>query len=344
MKTGVVWDRRYLDHTMGPFHVESPLRLEAIYDHIEEGFSHLHTIEPRCATEEEIGRIHTAEYIGTLKSTAGKDRVVLDPDTSTSAKSYQTALLAAGGVLAAADEIMNGTISNGFALIRPPGHHAEAHRAMGFCLFNNIAVAAEHLRNRYGLERIFIMDWDLHHGNGTQHSFYSRKDVLYSSTHQFPFYPGTGHRRETGEGEGEGFTVNVPLLGSKGDGDYLTILTDIIRPIILSYNPDFILVSAGFDIYAGDPLGGMEVSIEGFGAMTHLLMEAAATVCGNKLLLILEGGYHIQGQAASVMEVLRHLSGEGEKPDIRPETSLYLERELNPVVEIQSRYWNLPSG
>jgi acetoin utilization deacetylase AcuC-like enzyme len=344
MKTGIVKDRRYLDHTMGPFHVESPQRLEAIYALLEEGSSHLRTIEPRSATEEEIGRIHTEEYIRTLKSTEGKDRVILDPDTSTSADSYQTALLAAGGVLAAADEILEGTIRNGFALIRPPGHHAEAHRAMGFCLFNNIAVAAEYLRNRHGLERIFIMDWDLHHGNGTQHSFYGRSDVLYSSTHQFPFYPGTGHRRETGEGKGEGYTVNIPLLGGKGDGDYLTILTDIIRPIILSYRPDFILVSAGFDIYIGDPLGGMEVGVAGFGAMTRLLMEAAAAVCGDRLLFILEGGYHIQGQAASVMEVLSQLSGKAEKPDIRPESSLYLDRELGPVRHIQKQFWNLPPG
>jgi acetoin utilization deacetylase AcuC-like enzyme len=343
-KTGIVRDRRYLDHSMGPFHVESPERLEAIYALLEKDSSHLHTIIPRTATEEEIGRIHTLEYIQTVRSTAGRDRVILDPDTSTSAKSYDTALLAAGGVLAAADGILDGTIHNGFALIRPPGHHAEAGRAMGFCLFNNIAVAAEHLRQKHRLERIFILDWDLHHGNGTQHSFYDRRDVLYASTHQFPLYPGTGHGRETGQGEGMGYTINIPLMAGKGDGDYLAILDSLILPVILSYKPDFILVSAGFDLYADDPLGGMEVSVEGFGAMTRLLMEAASEVCRDRLLIILEGGYHIQGQAMGVEAVLNQLSDKAGRPDINPHFSHSLTKELEPVIETHHPFWDLKTS
>jgi acetoin utilization deacetylase AcuC-like enzyme len=342
MKTGIVKDRRYLDHNMGPFHVESPQRLEAIYNLLETDPTPVRAIEPRPASEEEIGWVHTEDYISTIRSTAGKQRVILDPDTSTSALSYETALLAAGGVLAAVDEIMAGRIDNGFALIRPPGHHAEAGRAMGFCLFNNIAIAAEYLLRKHGLGRVFIMDWDLHHGNGTQHTFYGRKDVLYASTHQFPFYPGTGHWRETGEGEGKGYTLNIPLKAGKGDGDYLALLGDIVRPVIQNYRPDFILVSAGFDIYAGDPLGGMEVSIGGFGAITDLLVQSAE-ICGGRLLHVLEGGYHIQAQAEAVLEVLRRLNGSAEDPGIKALPSPPLERELEMVVEVHRRHWNLKS-
>ena len=342
IKTGIVKDRRYLEHDMGPFHVESPQRLEAIYTLLEnETPFPLEEIVPRSAEENEIAWIHTENYIRTVKATKGKERVMLDPDTSTSPKSYETALLAAGGVLTAVDRVMDGTINNGFALIRPPGHHAEASRAMGFCLFNNIAIAAEYLKRKYRLGRIFIFDWDLHHGNGTQHSFYDRSDVFYASAHQFPFYPGTGHWRETGEGKGEGFTLNVPLLPGKGDQDYLFILHHIIAPVLDLYKPDFILVSAGFDIYAGDPLGGMEVSTKGFGALTQRLMDAAAHACDSRLLIILEGGYDYPGQAAGVKEVLKHLSGRSGKEEIRPDSSVYLDRELAPVFKSSRRYWDI---
>lgn len=341
-KTGIVKDWRYLDHNMGPFHVETPQRLRAIYQLLEEEKPfNLQEIMPRPAEEEEIAWVHSKEYIQRVKSTRGKERVMLDPDTSTSAKSYETALLAAGGVMAAVDQIMDGAIDNGFALIRPPGHHAEASRAMGFCLFNNIAIAAEYLRKKHGLEKIFILDWDLHHGNGTQHSFYSRRDIFYASIHQFPFYPGTGHWRESGEGQGDGYTLNVPLLAGKGDGDYLYILHHIICPVLNLFQPDFILVSAGFDIYVSDPLGGMEVTLDGFGAMTHRLMEAAAHTCDSRLLMVLEGGYDIPGQAAAVKEVLRHLSRSSARPDIRPESSHYLIREIDPVFKEHRKYWDI---
>ncbi len=224
MKTGVLRDNRYLEHDMGDFHPENPRRLEAIYkmldDEITFDFS---TIEPRVGTKEEIQWIHTESHVHSIKETAGRERVMLDPDTSTCARSYEVATLAVGGVLKTAELIMDGDIKNAFAFIRPPGHHAEASQAMGFCLFNNVAVAAEYLMRKHGLERILIVDWDLHHGNGTQHSFDQSKDVLYFSTHQFPHYPGTGHWSETGKGEGEGYTVNIPLRAGKTDQDYAYI-------------------------------------------------------------------------------------------------------------------------
>jgi acetoin utilization deacetylase AcuC-like enzyme len=341
MKTGIVKDWKYMEHDMGGFHVESPQRIQAIYRMIEERIKFpLYEIEPRPATEKELQLIHTTGYVSSIKSTAGKDRVHLDPDTSTSARSFEIALLAAGGILKAADLIMDGTIQNGFALVRPPGHHAEASRAMGFCIFNNIAVAAAYLQKKHGLKRILIVDWDLHHGNGTQHSFADSAEVLYFSTHQFPHYPGTGHWSEVGEGKGEGLTVNIPLHAGKTDSDYLHIFNKILHPIAAEYKPEFLLVSAGFDIYAGDPLGGMQITKEGFAAMTSELMKIASENGHQRVLLSLEGGYNLQGLQDGVEHVLCQLSGEASVHPIEPTASSLTERELAPVIEIQKKYWN----
>jgi acetoin utilization deacetylase AcuC-like enzyme len=342
MNTGIVKDWRYLEHDMGAFHVESPRRLEIIYKMLEAEITFpLLEIEPRPATGEEIQMIHSPSYVNLIKDTSGKERVSLDPDTSTSARSYEVSLLAAGGLLKATDLAMEGKIQNGFALVRPPGHHAEASRAMGFCLFNNIAIAAEYLIEKHAIKRILIVDWDLHHGNGTQHSFYDRDDVLYFSTHQFPHYPGTGYWNETGQGKGEGFTVNVPLRAGKGDQDYLFIFKKILSPIAAEYKPEFILVSAGFDIYRGDPLGGMEVTEAGFGALTSELLSFAHDSSQERILFTLEGGYDPQGLREGVKHVLLHLSGEREKPNIEEQISSVTERELAPVFETQKQYWKL---
>lgn len=340
MKTGIVKDKRYMEHDMGPFHVETPKRIEAIYRMIEEKITFpLFPIEPRLATEEELTLIHTPYHVDLVKSTAGKEYVQLDPDTSTSAKSWEVACLAAGGVLNAVDLIMDGKIQNGFALVRPPGHHAEASRAMGFCLFNNIAIGAAHLIKNHGVKRILVADWDLHHGNGTQHSFYDSSRVLYFSTHQFPHYPGTGHWNEVGEGEGEGFTVNVPLHAGKTDGDYLTIFQKILRPVASAYKPEFILVSAGFDIYEGDPLGGMQITKQGFAALAAELSDLAAEFSQNRILCSLEGGYNLQGLQDGVAHVLHQLAGEASKPSIELVLSPTTEREINPVVETHKKFW-----
>lgn len=342
MKTGIVKDWRYRNHDMGAFHPESPQRIEAVYKMVEEEINFpFETVEPRAAEEEEILWVHSPSHLETLKNTAGKSRTVLDPDTSTSPLSYETGKLASGGVLSALDAIMEGKIQNGFALIRPPGHHAEKSRVMGFCLFNNIAIGTEYILRKHGIKRVLIVDWDLHHGNGTQSAFFRRNDVLFFSTHQFPHYPGTGHWSETGEGKGKGFTVNVPLSSGKKDADYLFIYESLLQPIVMQFKPGFILVSAGFDIYEGDPLGGMNITADGFAALSSKLMELAASVSQNKILFVLEGGYNLQGLREGVREVLHQLAGQKRKPEILPRPSSETEKELGPVFEIQKNFWRL---
>jgi acetoin utilization deacetylase AcuC-like enzyme len=340
MTTGIVKDRRYLDHHMGHFHVETPQRLEVIYRMIDEKipFS-LESIKPRPATEKELTLIHTPYHVNMVKSTSGKEHVQLDPDTSTSAKSWEVACLASGGVLNAVDSIMEGNIQNGFALVRPPGHHAEASRAMGFCLFNNIAIGAAHLLKEHGINRILVVDWDLHHGNGTQNSFYDSAELLYFSTHQYPHYPGTGHWNEVGEGKGEGFTVNVPLRAGKTDGDYLHIFQHILRPIVSEYKPEFVLVSAGFDIYEGDPLGGMQITPQGFAALAADLLDLASTFSRKRILCVLEGGYDLRGLQDGTEQVLYQLAGEASQPAIDPDVSSATDQELSRVIETQKKFW-----
>lgn len=342
MNTGIVQDKRYLQHSMGAYHVESPQRLEVIYRMIEDEIEFpLFSIQPRAAKEEEICFIHTPSYVQKIKETSGKEKVVLDPDTSTSAQSYEVALLAAGGILEAVDRIMEGKIQNAFALIRPPGHHAEASRAMGFCLFNNVAIGAQYLLEKYNRKRILIVDWDLHHGNGTQHSFEQTEKVLYFSTHQYPHYPGSGDSGETGRGSGEGFTVNIPLSTGKTNEDYLYIFKHILHPISEQYQPDFILVSAGFDIFEKDPLGGMKVTSKGFGALTQELKDLSLKYCGGKMLVSLEGGYHLKGLREGAKEVLIHLGTQKPSTQKNVRSSPQVEEELSPVFYTQRKYWNL---
>jgi acetoin utilization deacetylase AcuC-like enzyme len=341
MKTGIVKDWRYAEHTMGDHHPESPQRIQAIYEMLDEdkAFTSFPVITPRPAEQEEVAFIHTREYIERIKETAGRERVYLDPDTSTSPRSYEVALLAAGGLLEAADRVMEGKIQNGFGLVRPPGHHAEASQARGFCIFNNIAIAAQYLIKKWDLRRILIVDWDLHHGNGTQNSFYSRNDVLYFSTHQFPHYPGTGHWSEVGSGKGEGFTVNVPLAAGKTDDDFLFIFRELLRPIAGLFKPEFILVSAGFDIFAGDPLGGMEVSVAGFGALAAELSGLARQTARDRILFTLEGGYNLIGLRDGVKSVFLALHGQQQKTPARLTPSSALQRELAPVFKVMKVFW-----
>lgn len=317
-RTGIVTDRRYMRHTMGEYHPESPERLRGIYAMLEtpEVAGKFVEIPVRPAVAEEILWIHTPTYLKTLAATAGQEYTYLDPDTQTCAYSYEAALLAAGGLCQAVTQVCSGELDNAFALVRPPGHHAERGRAMGFCLFNNVAIAARYAQKRLNMERILVVDWDLHHGNGTQHSFEEDPGVLYFSTHQFPYYPGTGDFGETGKGNGRGFTVNVPLPMGCGDHEYLAVFENILRPVAMDYKPELILVSAGFDIYEGDPLGGMRVTPGGFAGLARSVMDLALSCCGGKLVLTLEGGYHVEGLAESVRRVLIEMSG-GSTTDVR---------------------------
>ncbi len=308
MKPGVVVDKRFMDHDMGAFHVESPARIEILMRMLaEDPPVPYRAIAPRPATDEELSWIHERAYIDLIRSTAGKT-VPMDADTFAGPKTWETALLASGGVLESLDRIMDGSVPDALALVRPPGHHAEAARAMGFCFFNNAAIGAEHLIRRHGLRRVLVVDYDLHHGNGTEHAFYERRDVLYFSTHQSPLYPGTGATRFFGHGEGYGYNLNVPLLAGKTDADYLHIFEKILAPVAAQFEPEFIIVSAGFDIAAGDPLGGMEVSPAGFGLLTASLLAMAERTAAGRLALVLEGGYGLEALQNGVRQVLKALA------------------------------------
>jgi acetoin utilization deacetylase AcuC-like enzyme len=266
-------------------------------------------VPARMATHEEIAMIHSPSYIESIAATKGKIQTRLDPDTVASPKSYEAACMAVGGVLNLADKLMENGVENGFALVRPPGHHAEHSRAMGFCIFNNIAVAARYLTKKHGLKKIIIVDFDLHHGNGTQHSFYTDYDVMYFSTHQYPYYPGTGHFDEVGEGEGKGYTVNVPLSYGMDDADYMYVFKNLLMPIADLFKPEAILVSAGFDTHHNDPLGGMGVTEAGYASMTRILMDIAKKHSQGRLLFCLEGGYDINGLTNSVKAVIQEMKG-----------------------------------
>ncbi|MCJ7486118.1 MAG: histone deacetylase [Candidatus Aminicenantes bacterium] len=365
MKTGVVTDKRFMDHDMGAYHVESPHRIEVLNRMLEEDppIPYL-PIEPRPATDEEVGWVHEKGYIDLVRSTAGKT-VPLDMDATAGPKTFATALLAAGGFLKSLDLIMDGTVRNAFALVRPPGHHAEASQALGFCFFNNVAIGAEHLVRNHGLRRVLVVDWDLHHGNGTEHAFYARRDVMYFSTHQVPLYPGTGAARDFGAGDGLGFNLNVPLLAGKGDADYLHIFEKILDPVAAQFEPEFILVSAGFDIAAGDPLGGMAVTPAGFGLLTASLMAMAERTAAGRLALVLEGGYDLRALRDSVREVLKMLAkrdrprpilakrdsplprsgsgrSEGQSPYGRQSPSLRV--ELEDPLRTFRRKWDIPAA
>lgn len=345
MRTGVVKDIRYLDHIADYPHVESPKRLKAIYTALQEGdlAEKFVEIPPRMATHEELEWIHTADYINQIAATRGKLISVLDPDTYASSFSYDTARLAVGGVFSLLDHIFRKDIQNGFALIRPPGHHAEANRSMGFCIFNNIALGARYAMHIYGVQKVLIVDWDVHHGNGTQKTFYRDPQILYFSIHQFPYYPGSGNYDEVGEGEGRGYTVNVPLNIGQGDMVYIQILRRILSPIALSFRPHIILVSAGFDPYFDDPLGGMTVTAKGFASMARILLNLAAESCDGKILFILEGGYNLKGLEESVIAVLKEMLGES---IIREGDLIYgkgdmLSPNIQKVIEVQRIFWPL---
>lgn len=315
LKTALVTDRRYLKHFAGRAHPERPQRLEALIEMAEAlRRPGLRFYTPREASRAEIELCHDPDYVALVERTAGLERYDFDPDTHTCRDSFATATLAAGGVLSAVEAVADGAADNGFALVRPPGHHALAGRAMGFCLFNNVAIAARYLLQARGLGRVMIIDWDLHHGNGTQEIFYDSAQVLYSSLHQFPHYPGTGSLYERGAGAGQGYTINAPMPATFGDSEYLTVLDELILPLGPKFKPDFILVSAGFDCHFRDPLGAMRVTEEGFAAMARRVKRLAAECCAGKMVAALEGGYDLQALRASARAVLEEFGREADEP------------------------------
>ena len=311
MKTGILWDDLFLNHDTGPGHPESKDRLLSIRRGLD-SYPHLKDLKPldlRAATEAELRLVHPASHIRAIQRTSAKAFSYLDPDTAVCDASYEVAVHAVGGILQMIESLMSGEIDNGFAFVRPPGHHAEPERAMGFCLFGNVALGAAYALKRFGLERVLVVDFDVHHGNGTQETFYHRKDVLFISTHQFPLFPGTGAFPETGSATGKGFTLNFPLPAGTGDNTYGLLFDKIILPVAKAYRPQLMLVSAGFDAYMEDPLAGMRVTPAGFASMARQLKILADTVCEGRMVLVLEGGYHLEGLQESVLQVLDQICG-----------------------------------
>src|SRR5262245_37091874 len=314
--TGIVLDPRMLAHDPGFGHPERPDRLRVLLDRFGEAGDLVH-LGARAATEEEIARVHAPELLMLAAATARRPRTLLDADTATSPGSYDAARLAAGAVLTLCEAILAGEVANGFALVRPPGHHAERDRAMGFCLFNNVAIAAAWLR-RHGVGRVAIVDWDLHHGNGTQHVFEHDPDVLYVSTHQYPYYPGTGAAEEVGRGAGAGRTLNLPFPAGFGDAEYAHAFSEVVLPILRQFAPDFVLVSAGFDADHRDPLGGMAVTPAGFTAMARACVDLAGECAGGRIAAVLEGGYDLDAIGEGVDVTLAAMRGAERVP--RPAT------------------------
>ncbi len=302
-KTGLVYDPHYLDHDMGMGHPESPNRLRAIMQQLEQSgiLKRLTRIEPRKAEDEWVTQIHQPGYVAALtKHAPTYGRLSLDPDTSMSPGSLTAAYLAAGGALAGIDAIMNKQVDHVFCAVRPPGHHAEAGRAMGFCLFNNVAIAARYAQKRHRIQRVLIVDWDVHHGNGTQHSFEDDPSVLFFSVHQYPHYPGTGRGTECGTGAGEGFTINVPMEPGGGDDDYRAVFYQTLVPAADSFKPDFVMISAGFDAHKDDPLASMGLTDAGYADLTTIVAGIAKRHASGRILSTLEGGYNLTALAASV--------------------------------------------
>ena len=307
--TGLVSSPVYEEHDAGAFHPERPERLRAILSQLDEtGLTDEVTpITPSPASEQWIASVHSQDHIDLVREMAASGGGTLDPDTRVSPRSFDAALLAAGGLLTAVDAAAAGTVGNALALVRPPGHHATPTRGMGFCLFNNAAIAARYAQQKHGLERILIIDWDVHHGNGTQDAFYDDGTVLYFSTHQYPHYPGTGSAAEQGAGAGKGATINVPLPAGSGDAEYLQAFRSKLLPAADEFAPDLVLISAGFDAHYADPLSSQEVSVEGFAAMTGFAMTIACKHSGGRLVSTLEGGYELTSLADSVEAHLRAL-------------------------------------
>jgi acetoin utilization deacetylase AcuC-like enzyme len=318
MNVALVYDDLFLDHydAYGT-HPECPERLVAILEALKKSGVHGRTvpIRPRKATREELERVHNSNYLDGLERIDG-DQGNLDPDTYYSPRSVSAALHAAGGTIDLATSVLKEKdgVKRGFSLVRPPGHHAESTRAMGFCLLNNVALSAEAALNA-GAKKVAIVDWDVHHGNGTCHSFFGRSDVLFMSVHRGHFFPGTGYAGEIGVDSGKGFTVNAPLMGIGGDADFASVFDQIFIPIITEYDPDLILVSAGFDAHEDDPLGGMGVTDDGYRTLARKLINLAKDCCEGRLAAVLEGGYDLDALGRSVRGVIEEMLLDGKKDD-----------------------------
>ena len=340
-------------HEPGFDHKDSPDRITTLFSVLDWLSPKDNFVKPTFSgvSRETLLLNHSASYIDKVAATAGKMFCVLEEDTFTSKKSYEAACLAVGALCAGVDLLFQKQIKNGFALVRPPGHHAEKEGAMGYCIFNNVALAAHHAIKRLGVEKILIVDWDVHHGNGTQNSFYDTNAVLFVSIHQSPLYPGSGNLHETGFGKGEGYTVNIPLPGGQGDREYANIFNSLIVPLAYQYQPELILVSAGFDAYYADGISSMRLTCQGFAYMARVLVQLAEELCGGKILFSLEGGYNLNGLKEGVFAVMSELAGEKlDTPfptflDQKTYGQFNNERSLHPAIErvrdVAKNYWKM---
>jgi len=315
LRTGLLWDDVYLRHLSGNTdHPERPERLTAIRDGLEQAglLSTLYRIEPRRVTQTELELVHKPSYIDLVRSELSGFQGLKElstGDTLASPDSLETAEFAAGGVLNVVDAVMTGKVRNAFAAVRPPGHHATPDRGMGVCIFNNVAIAARYLEKKRGIGRVLIVDWDYHHGNGTQDTFYNDGSVFYFSTHHYGAYPGTGSPAQTGQGAGAGKILNVAMPVGAGDAEFLRVFETRLVPAARNFKPDFILISAGFDSMRDDLLGHFDITPEGYAAMTRIVMKLADEFSRGRLVSVLEGGYRLDGLAESVAAHVRALEG-----------------------------------
>jgi acetoin utilization deacetylase AcuC-like enzyme len=333
---------RFADHLTPPGHPERVERFEAMQSVSKEfGNRGGSVLGAQPASEETILLVHDVEYLRLIRGTAGK-AVALDGDTFTSPDSYEVARIAAGAAVAAVDHVLReGRGARALALVRPPGHHAERDRAMGFCLFNNVAIAAAYARTR-GLTRVAVVDFDVHHGNGTQSSFYADHSVLFISSHQYPFYPGTGAAGEIGTAAGEGFTINLPLAAGATDADFERVYSQVAIPVLRQFRPQLLLISAGFDAYVDDPLAGMRLTAPYFEHLTRTLCTLADDCCDGRVVAVTEGGYHLEGLRECLRGVVRALSGDAAAAGGVPDgPSPRGQATLDAVRDRLARFWTL---
>jgi len=339
----LIASERFAEHMTPPGHPESPERAEVMDVVAAEWRARGgEVVAPRTASREQLARVHSGEHLRRMGETAGSS-VALDPDTYTSPDTYEVALLSAGAAVDAVERVMGGSHKRAFVLSRPPGHHAEHDRAMGFCFFNNVAVAAAHAR-ALGARRVAIVDYDVHHGNGTQHIFEHDADVLYISTHQFPYYPGTGAASEVGYGAGAGRTVNLPLELGATDEDFKQVFDEVVMPVLQQFEPDIVLVSAGFDAHERDPLGQMRVTTAGFAAMTAALRAFADRCCEGRLVAITEGGYDLRALGECCRTVVDVLAPEAAPAVQWPSSPVASGRGRTAVTQTKAAlttYWRL---
>nr|MDO8079122.1 histone deacetylase [Candidatus Freyarchaeota archaeon] len=346
-KTGIIYHPDYLEHETGN-HPENKKRLIVTMDFLKKkgvlDRPEIKIFSPEKASVDLVSLNHSMEYIEYVKYTSERGGGMLDPDTVVSARTFEVALRAVGGALLAAEKIQKSEVDNSFALVRPPGHHATYSHGHGFCIFNNIAVLSRYMIKNWGVKKILIVDFDAHHGNGTQDSFYDSPDVLYFTLQQWGIYPGSGWYQEIGEKEGKGYTVNVPLPWGTDDESYLFALRELLYPIADQYNPEFILVSAGFDSHYSDTLTSMNISSVGHGKIMETILDVAKQKCHGKVAVLLEGGYSLPALPQSIFNVISYMAGLGEfleddQPKSEPRTREEVKRIVDEIKKVLKPYW-----